>query len=103
MTVDRPLLPIACTLSPSAGAAQIAAWQAFNADHLLGIERNAGRISVRYANMGDAAGRLAALVRTEQTCCAFARWTIDTAGDDIRLTVTGAADGIASLTFFGRR
>ena len=32
--IDRDLLPVACTLTPGAGAAQLAAWQEFNDDYL---------------------------------------------------------------------
>ena len=76
--IDRDLLPVACTLTPGAGAAQLAAWQEFNDDYLLDIDRTAAQITVHYPKIDDATARLTELVRTEQSCCAFATWAIDT-------------------------
>ncbi|WP_448235951.1 hypothetical protein [Microbacterium paulum] len=97
--IDRDLLPVACTLTPGAGAAQLAAWQEFNDDYLLDIDRTAAQITVHYPKIDDATARLTELVRTEQSCCAFATWVIDTAHPDLRLSVTGTDDALAALTF----
>lgn len=103
--MDRPslpLLPVACTLTAADGAAQLVAWQRFNDDHLIHVQRAPGRVTVDYADVEDAAERLAALVRTEQTCCAFAEWRIQRGSPHLQLIVTGAEDGIASLTILDR-
>ena len=97
--VDRDLLPVACTLTPGAGAAQLAAWQEFNDDYLLDLDKTAGQITVHYPKIDDATARLTELVRTEQTCCTFVTWSIDTTHPDLRLTVTGTDDALAALTF----
>lgn len=52
--IDRDLLPVACTLTPGAGAAQLAAWQEFNDDYLLDIDRTAAQITVHYPKIDDA-------------------------------------------------
>lgn len=95
----RKLLPVACTLTPGTGAAQLAAWREFNDDYLLDIDRAAGQIIVHYPKIDDATTRLTELVRTEQSCCAFATWSIDTTHPDLRLTVAGTDDALAALTF----
>ena len=97
--IDRDLLPVACTLTPGAGAAQLAAWQEFNDDYLLDIDRTAAQITVHYPKIDDATARLTELVRTEQSCCAFATWAIDTTHPDLSLSVTGTDDALAALTF----
>ena len=97
--IDRDLLPVACTLTPGAGAAQLAAWQEFNDDYLLDIDRTAAQITVHYPKIDDATARLTELVRTEQSCCAFATWAIDPTPPDLRLSVTGTDDALAALTF----
>lgn len=74
----RRSLPVACTLTPSSGAARLTAWNRFNDDYLLGVTRAPGSITVHYAKGDDAMMRLADLVRAEQSCCTFADWTIDT-------------------------
>lgn len=99
MTGDRPLLPLACTLTPATGTVQLAAWRAVNDAYLIDSERRPGSITVRYADAGDAVTRLAALVRTEQACCAFATWKVESGRDGIRVTVTAEHPALDALTF----
>lgn len=99
MTGDRPRLPLACTLTPATGTVQLAAWRAFNNAYLIDTERRPGSLSVRYADADDAVTRLAALVRTEQACCAFATWEIESGRDGIRVTVTAEDAALDALTF----
>lgn len=68
-------------------------------DYLLDIDRTAAQITVHYPKIDDATARLTELVRTEQSCCAFATWAIDTTHPDLRLSVTGTDDALAALTF----
>lgn len=97
--VDRDLLPVVCTLTPGAGVAQLAAWREFNDDYLLDLDRTAGRMTVHCPKIDDATARLTELVRTEQSCCAFATWAIHTTYPDLRPSVTGTDDALAALTF----
>jgi hypothetical protein len=96
---DRTSLPVACTLTPGTGAAQLAAWREFTDDNLLDIDRDPGQVTAHHARVDEAVVRLTELVRTEQSCCAFAAWSIDTSHPDLRLTVTGADDALDALTF----
>ncbi len=96
---DRNLLPVACRLTPGVGGVQLAAWREFNDDYLLDIETAPGEIAVHYPKIDDAIARLTELVGTEQSCCAFATWSIDKAHADLRLIVTGTDDALSALTF----
>lgn len=96
---DRALLPIACTLSPGAGAAQMTRWREFNDDYLIETDRVPGLVIAHYAKVDDAVARLTELAHTEQSCCAFATWAIDTTHPDLRLKVTGTDDALTALTF----
>lgn len=102
MTAQRVRLPLACTLTPVSGAAQLEAWKRFNDEYLLKTESRDGSITVSYAKVDDAITRLDTLVRTERTCCAFASWQIDATDHDLRLTVAGSSDQLRALTFFAR-
>lgn len=102
MSTERRLLPIACTLSPDTGAEQVARWKALNDDYLLETESLPGAVVAHYAKLDDAATRLAALVRTERRCCAFASWTIEGSDTDLRLTVAAEPDALDALTFLVR-
>ncbi|WP_345802216.1 hypothetical protein AAIB33_03730 [Microbacterium sp. AZCO] len=103
MSTDRALLPLACTLTDGAGAEQLAAWRRFNDDYLTSIDRDRGRLIAHYENVGGAVGRLSDLVRTEQSCCAFATWSIHADHSELSLTVTGSDDALATLTFLEQR
>lgn len=99
MTHIGPLneLPIACTLTPEAGKAQLQKWRAFDADYALGTDRTNTQLVVRYAKVDDSIARLHELVATESSCCSFVDWAIDHDGADLRLVVTGTADQLAAL------
>lgn len=99
MTHIGPLngLPIACTLTPAAGKAQIEKWQTFDEEYALGTERTGTRLTIHYAKLDDSTRRLRELVAAESTCCAFVDWSIDESHADLRLIVAGTADQLAAL------
>ncbi|KHK98329.1 hypothetical protein LK09_04715 [Microbacterium mangrovi] len=92
-----PLVPVACTLTESDGATQAAAWRSFNSEFRRDVHREPGRLTIRYADIDDAADRLMELVGMEQKCCSFARWQVERGDQLLELTVTGSEAGIASL------
>ena len=100
---EHTMLPVACTLTPETGSAQLTAWREFNDDYLLDVDRTQGAVTVHYARIDDAIVRLTELVRTEQSCCSFASWAIDVTHADLRLTVTGAESALGALTFLGHK
>lgn len=97
--MKRGALPVACTLTPGAGAARLTAWSQFNDDYLLGMTRAAGSMTLHYAKDDDAIMRLAELARAEQSCCTFADWAIDTGQPDLLLRVSADEDVLSTLTF----
>jgi hypothetical protein len=90
-------LPLACTLTPSAGQAQVERWHAFDVEYALGRERTHTSLIIRYTRTDNSAARLRELVAVESTCCAFVSWTINGAGDDLRLAVTGSPEQLDAL------
>jgi len=99
MTHIGPLngLPIACTLTPAAGATQVAKWRALDEDYALETERTDTRLTVHYAKLDDSTRRLRELVAAESACCAFVDWSVDETHADLRLIVTGTPDQLAAL------
>lgn len=99
MTHVGPLngLPIACTLTPAAGKAQVEKWRAFDEDYALATERTDTRLTIHYAKLDDSTRRLRELVAAESTCCVFVDWSIDETHDDLRLIVTGTPEQLAAL------
>jgi len=100
MSTTGPLngLPIACTLTPTAGEAQIERWRAFDDDYALGAERTDAELVLRYVKTEGSVARLRELVAGESVCCSFVDWTIDDSEADLRLIVAGAPDELAALT-----
>lgn len=51
MTHIGPLngLPVACTLTPVAGKAQVDKWQTFDEEYALKTERTDARLTIHYA------------------------------------------------------
>lgn len=99
MTHIGPLngLPIACTLTPTAGKVQIEKWQTFDEEYALETERTDTRLTIHYAKLDDSTRRLRELVAAESTCCAFVDWRIDDSHADLQLIVSGTPDQLASL------
>jgi hypothetical protein len=99
MTHVGPLngLPIACTLTPAAGKAQVEKWRAFDEDYALETERTDTRLTIHYAKLDDSTRRLRELVAAESACCAFVDWSIDETHADLRLIVTGTPEQLAAL------
>lgn len=99
MTHLGPLngLPIACTLTPAAGRAQVEQWRAFDEDYALESERTDSRLTIHYAKVDDSIRRLRELVAAESTCCAFVDWSIDEPQTYLLLTVSGTPEQLAAL------
>ena len=60
MTHIGPLngLSIACTLTSSAGRAQVEKWQTFDEEYALETERTDTRLTIHYAKLDDSTRRL---------------------------------------------
>jgi hypothetical protein len=88
--VERRLLPVACTLEPSAVSDRLTAWRRL-AGHLQWSRLDGGRLEAEFAAGSEP--ELQRLVDAERTCCAWAEWAV--AGST--LVVTGPADGVGAL------
>ncbi|MGO1510604.1 MAG: hypothetical protein ACTHW4_08525 [Actinomycetales bacterium] len=99
MTRAGPLngLPIACTLTPDAGRAQVERWRAFDDEYALDVERAATRHVVHYVKVEDSVARLRELVDAERSCCSFVDWRVEEDEHTVRLVVTGTAEQLAAL------
>lgn len=90
-------LPIACTLTPDAGRAQVEKWRAFNAEYSLGVDRSDDELVVRYEKTDESERRLRKLVAAENSCCSFVDWVIDGNQSELGLIVTGTPGQLAAL------
>lgn len=90
-------IPIACTLSPDTGRAQIERWHGFDARYALSRTRTNDRLVVHYTRSDDSITELNELVAAEQSCCAFVTWSVDTDHNDLRLVVAGTPEQIEAL------
>jgi hypothetical protein len=78
--------PIACTLAPAAYKDRMASIAALTREALRSHQRRGLVLDLRYAP--DARERVREFVRNEQACCAFLRFDLREAPDEIRLTIT---------------
>jgi hypothetical protein len=96
---ELPLLPVACTLGATDGAAQLQRWRQLNDRALLRRVREAGELLLVYRGDDRTRTELESLVAVETTCCAFLDWQLETQGDDLRLHVRGTAAELDTLDF----
>lgn len=80
-------LPIACTLTPGAMADRVEWLRRLGAASLLAGERRDAMLELRF----DAAAEheVREWISTEQECCAFLSFDVDTSGRELRLAVSG--------------
>lgn len=100
---SRPLtpigeVPVACTLTPDAGRAQVERWRRFTETSAQSWDRQPGALVIHYTRTPDSIRTLEALVATERRCCAFVGWRIDSSGRDLRLIVEGTPDQLRALS-----
>ena len=90
--------PVACTLSPESGRAQVERWRSFGDRYGLSTDRTETGLVVRYVKTDDSVRQLHELVAVESTCCSFVTWRVDDARDDLRLVIGGGREQLAALT-----
>ena len=102
MTPER--IPIACTLSASDGARQVAEWRELQ-DLATAAEPLAAGAALIFPE--ELADRVEDLAAREATCCAFLTIETSRAGGDVRLEITSedpeARPVITMLTGVGAR
>lgn len=85
MTIAEAL-PIACTLAPAEHKDRLAAIGALNRDALRNHQRSDLALQLSYAI--GARERVQAMVRSEQSCCAFLAFELREIENEVRLTIT---------------
>jgi hypothetical protein len=95
---QRDLLPLACTLTPAAGAARFDEWRALFHEYGAGRTDADGLVTFRFRNAPEVAGELVRLVDAERDCCAFLGWDLEQADDVWTLRISGTADALRTLS-----
>jgi hypothetical protein len=94
---ELPLLPAACTLGASDGAAQVARWRQLDAGSLTHRVRQDEELLLVYRADEVTRVELESLVRVERSCCAFLDWQIEERAGELRLRIRGAAADLDTL------
>ena len=94
---ELPLLPVACTLGITDGAAQRQRWRQLNDRALVRRVREAEELLLVYRADDGTRTELESLVDVETTCCAFLDWQVEAGEDDLRLRVRGSAAELDTL------
>lgn len=92
-----PVLPVACTLGATDGAAQVERWRRLNARSLARRERRDDEVLLFYRADDDTRAELDGLVAVETTCCAFLDWQVEERDDDLVLRISGTAADLDTL------
>lgn len=87
-------VPIACSLEPVDLDERRAQWLALAERAMIERQNVANGVRLRYRPLAGIEDELTALAAAEQDCCAFADWTVTTAGDEVVLDVTAQGQGI---------
>ncbi len=104
MTSEHPLtapnggaVPVACTLTRGGLAAQRARWQRLAARALTERADTTGGVRLAFRPGPGVGAELRALVATEQECCPWAEWTVETTGQQVVLGVRAEGTGTDAL------
>ncbi|HEX4431429.1 MAG TPA: hypothetical protein VHZ96_19315 [Frankiaceae bacterium] len=89
-------LPIACTLDAQDAQRRLAQWRSVGEHTLLAVDLAERILTVGYEP--SALPELRALVRAEQTCCAFLDWSLEERPDRVLLTIRCDASGEPELS-----
>jgi hypothetical protein len=87
---------IACALGAGA-AAQAERWRRLARSAGLGRTETADGLEARFRGEPAAERELRDLVAAESACCAWARWEVRRAGDELVLRVTSTPEGAVTL------
>lgn len=86
-------VPVACSLEPVDLDNRVRHWRALAERAMIEKQEVANGVRLRYRSLAGVERELTALA-AEQQCCAFADWTVTTAGDEVLLNVTAEGLGI---------
>lgn len=88
---------VACALGAEGAAAQADRWVRLVREAGLGRAETADGLELRFRGAPEAERELRELVAVEGDCCAWARWEVRRAGDELVLRVTSTPEGAAAL------
>ncbi|MGY4510231.1 hypothetical protein ACVIN2_003685 [Bradyrhizobium sp. USDA 3650] len=90
LRLDEVAPPIACTLSASSYHERVKSIRALASHSLISARR--GPLSLHLVYAADALGEVRALVRAEQSCCAFLDILTIEKNDGVHVTITAPPD-----------
>lgn len=97
MNGDGGTVPIACTLTSAALAAQASRWELLAGRAMTERAETAHGLRLSFRPEPAADEELRTLVAMEKQCCAWADWTVETRAGQIVLDIHATGDGIATL------
>lgn len=97
MPPDPVELPVACSLQAVEGAERVARWRVLHDRAIPEVQREPGRLVIRYPRLAGVSQELEALVSAERTCCAFADWRLKPEGDTVVLEIRASDEGLEAL------
>ena len=81
--------PVACTLGPDDRAQRAARWDALTARALRQASRTERGLRLIFSAGPGVGDELRSLVALERDCCAFAQWSVSTAGGQVTVEISG--------------
>jgi hypothetical protein len=90
-------LPVACSLAGDDQAARVQRWRRLAARAFAGRQDIEAGLTLRFRALPGVAAELEQLAAAERDCCAFARWEITRAGEELTLAVTADGEGVAAV------
>jgi hypothetical protein len=93
----RRLLPIACTLGPTDGAARLEEWRQLHTSAGLGRRVEPGQVTIRFRGESGVGDELRWLVDAERDCCAFLGWELRYVDAEWHVEVTGSDQDLQAL------
>ncbi|HVT66848.1 MAG TPA: hypothetical protein VHF26_03795 [Trebonia sp.] len=88
---------IVCELGDEKAAGQEARWRRLGREAGLGRTETTSGLEIRFRGEPAAERELRDLVDVESRCCAWARWEVRRAGDELVLEVSSSPEGAAAL------
>ncbi len=92
-----PVLPVACSLGVTDGAAQVERWRRLTMRALIHRERRDDELLLVYRADDDTRAELDGLVAVERACCAFLDWQVEAREEELRLRIRGTAADLDTL------
>jgi len=89
--------PVACALTPGDLAAQATRWRQLAAQAMTERTETGYGLRLTFRTQPSVADELRRLAATENQCCPWATWTVETSAGRIVLDVRSAGEGIAAL------